>query len=109
AVVAGAAATFLLPETLKTRTTGPFSLAAMAALYRSVLAHRGFLANPGIITTSFIGLFAWISGAPVVMQGAVYGLSPLVFGITFSTGAAGYMVGAFMASRVVVRLGLDRV
>jgi MFS transporter, DHA1 family, multidrug resistance protein len=107
-LIAGAAAGFLLPETLHKRTPGPFSLAAMGALYKSVLIHRGFLANLGIITTAFIGLFAWISGAPVVMQGAVYGLSPLAFGITFALGAAGYMAGTFIASRIVMRLGLDR-
>ena len=80
----------------------------MGALYKSVVVHRGFLANLGIVTMSFIGLFAWISGAPVVMQGAVYGLSPLAFGITFAMGAAGYMVGTFIASRIVMRFGLDR-
>jgi DHA1 family bicyclomycin/chloramphenicol resistance-like MFS transporter len=108
AAVAGATAALLLPETLKKRTAGPVSLGSMAALYKSVLAHRGFLANLGIITTVFVGLFAWIGGAPIVMQGAAYGLSPLVFGITFATGAAGYMVGTFVASRIVMRLGLDR-
>ncbi len=108
AAVACTAAAFLLPETLKKRAAGPVSLGAMAGLYKSVLVHRGFLANLGIITTVFIGLFAWISGAPIVMQGAAYGLSPLVFGITFATGAAGYMVGTFVASHIIVRLGLDR-
>src|SRR6202012_2150104 len=53
AMVAGAVATFLLPETLKTRAQGPFSLAAMAALYKSVLVHRGLLANLGIVTATF--------------------------------------------------------
>jgi MFS transporter, DHA1 family, multidrug resistance protein len=108
AAVASATAALLLPETLKTRTAGPVSLGSMAALYKSVLVHRGFLANLGIITTVFIGLFAWIGGAPIVMQGAPYGLSPLVFGITFASGAAGYMIGAFAASRIVMRFGLDR-
>ena len=42
------------------------------------------------------------------MQGAVYGLSPLAFGIIFGIGAAGYMVGTFIASRIVMRFGLDR-
>jgi DHA1 family bicyclomycin/chloramphenicol resistance-like MFS transporter len=84
------------------------SLAAMAALYKSVLVHRGFLANLGIITTSFVGLFAWVGGAPMVMQGMPYELSPLVFGITFALGAAGYMAGAFIASLIVMRIGLDR-
>jgi DHA1 family bicyclomycin/chloramphenicol resistance-like MFS transporter len=108
AVIAGAAAGFLLPETLRKRTPGPFSFRTMGGLYKSVVVHRGFLANLGIITVSFIGLFAWISGAPVVMQGTVYGLSPLAFGITFAMGAAGYMVGTFIASRIVMRFGLDR-
>jgi DHA1 family bicyclomycin/chloramphenicol resistance-like MFS transporter len=107
-VVAGAAATFLLPETLKKRAAGPISLVTMAGLYKSVMVHRGFLANLGIITTTFIGLFAWISGAPMVMQGPAYGLSPVVFGIIFASGAAGYMAGTFVASRLVMRIGLDR-
>jgi DHA1 family bicyclomycin/chloramphenicol resistance-like MFS transporter len=106
--VSGAAAAFLLPETLKERPPGPFSFAGMAGLYRSVLVHRGFLANLGILTTTFVGLFAWVSGAPIVMQGSVYGLSPLVFGVTFAMGAAGYMAGAYIAARIVIRFGLDR-
>ncbi len=108
AAIAGAAAALLLPETLHKRTPGPFSLVTMATLYKSVLVHRGFLANLGIMTTAFIGLFAWISGAPIVMQGAVYGLSPLAFGVIFGMGAAGYMAGTFIASRIVMRFGLDR-
>ena len=50
--------------------------------YGAVLRHRGFLAYLGIITASYAGLFAWVSGASVVLQG-VYGLSPLSFGFTF--------------------------
>jgi MFS transporter, DHA1 family, multidrug resistance protein len=108
AAVAAVVAARLLPETLHTRTSGPFSLRTMIGLYRSVIVHRGFLANLGIMTTSFIGLFAWVSGAPVVMQGARYGLSPVVFGVTFAMGAAGYMTGTFIGSRIVMRLGIDR-
>jgi DHA1 family bicyclomycin/chloramphenicol resistance-like MFS transporter len=108
AVVSGAVAARLLPETLRERTPGPFSLGGMAAVYRSILAHRGFLANLGILTTTFIGLFAWVSGAPVVMQGVHYGLTPFVFGVTFAMGAAGYMFGTFVAARLVMRVGLDR-
>ena len=80
----------------------------MLALYPSVLVHRGFLANLGILTTTFVGLFAWVSGAPIVMQGTSYGLTPLVFGVTFAMGAAGYMLGTFIAARIVMRLGIDR-
>ena len=57
---------------------------------------------------SFAGLFAWISGGAVVLE-EVYGFSPVKFGFTFSLGAAGYMIGATIATRLVVRLGLDRI
>jgi DHA1 family bicyclomycin/chloramphenicol resistance-like MFS transporter len=79
----------------------------MGRLYRSVLEHRGFLAHLGILTTTFAGLLAWVSGASVVMQG-IYGLTPFAFGTTYAVGAAGYMLGTHIASRVVMRLGLDR-
>jgi len=107
AAVSWIAAARLLPETLRERTAGPFSLAAMGALYRSVLAHRGFLTHLGILTASFVGLFAWISGASIVMQGASYGLSPVVFGVTFAVGTLGYVIGTTIAARMVMRAGLD--
>jgi MFS transporter, DHA1 family, multidrug resistance protein len=96
-----------LPETLRQRTPGPFSFRSMLGLYRSVLANRSFLANLGILTTTFVGLIAWVSGASVVIQG-VYGLSPSAFGIIYALGALGYMLGTSIAARIVMRLGLDR-
>ncbi len=107
AVISAAAAARLLPETLRHRTPGPFSLRAMAGLYRSVLVHRGFLANLGVLTCSFVGLFAWVSGATFVMQG-IYGLTPLSFGAIYAIGAGGYMLGTTIAARIVMRAGLDR-
>jgi MFS transporter, DHA1 family, multidrug resistance protein len=108
AFVVAATAARLLPETLRERPKTPFSLRAIGAMYHSVVVHRGFLAYLAILTASFIGLFAWISGAPVVMQTATYGLSPFIFGVSFALGSAGYVVGTFLAARVVMRLGLDR-
>jgi MFS transporter, DHA1 family, multidrug resistance protein len=106
AAAAAAAAHRLLPETLPKRTPGPISLDSIGALYGSVLMHRGFLANLGILTAAFVGLMTWVSGASIVMQG-IYSLSPLAFGVTYAVGAAGYMVGTGIAARVVMRLGLD--
>jgi MFS transporter, DHA1 family, multidrug resistance protein len=108
AFVIGATAARLLPETLRERPKTPFSLREMTALYRSVAVHHGFLANLAILTASFVGLFAWISGAPVVMQSAVYGLSPFIFGMTFAIGAGGFVLGTLTAARIVIRFGLDR-
>jgi len=70
--------------------------------------HPSFLANLAILTAAFVGLFAWISGAPVVMQSAVYGLSPFTFGVTFAVGATGFVLGTLLAARIVIRFGLDR-
>ena len=97
----------LLPETLPQRGGAAVSVFSMVRGYGTVLRHRGFLAYLGILTVSYAGLFAWISGAPVVLQG-VYGLSAVAFGFTFALGAAGYMAGAAAAARLVTRLGLDR-
>jgi MFS transporter, DHA1 family, multidrug resistance protein len=108
AALIGVVAARLLPETLRATIKTPFSLSAMAEMYRSVAVHRGFLAYLAILTSAFIGLFAWISGAPVVMQSAIYGLSPFAFGVTFAVGAGGYVLGTFIAARIVMRLGLDR-
>jgi len=107
AIVATALAARLLPETLRKRSSEPFSLPFLFKSYGAVLRHRGFLAYLGIITASYAGLFAWISGASVVLQ-EVYGLSAFAFGFTFALGAAGYMAGATAAARLVLRLGLDR-
>ncbi len=108
AVIALALVARLLPETLRKRTTEPFSLAFMLRSYAVVLRHSGFLAYLGILTATYAGLFAWISGGSVVLQG-VYGLSALAFGFIFAVGAAGYVIGATVASRLVLRLGLERV
>ena len=107
AVVALVVAGRLLPETLRQRACQPISLSSVVGGYGAVLRHRGFLVYLGILTISYAGLFAWISGASVVLQG-IYGLSAVAFGFTFALGAAGYMLGATVATRLVVRLGLDR-
>jgi MFS transporter, DHA1 family, multidrug resistance protein len=107
AIIAVLVAARLLPETLRQRSGEPITLFSIVRGYGSVLQHRCFLIYLGIITISYAGLFAWISGASVVLQG-VYGLSAVTFGFTFALGAAGYMVGATIAARLVVRLGLDR-
>jgi len=107
AVVATAVAARLLPETARRCAGEPTSLASMVWGYGAVLRHRGFLVYLGIITVSYAGLFAWVSGASVVLQD-VYGLSAVAFGFTFALGAAGYMAGAAVAARLVLRLGLDR-
>jgi len=107
AIIVMLVAVRLLPETLHRRAGAPVTFFSMVLGYGAVLRHRGFLIYLGILTISFAGLFAWVSGASVVLQ-SVYGLSATAFGFTFALGAGGYMAGATIATRLVVRLGLDR-
>ncbi len=107
AIVTLLVASRLLPETVRRRSGEPISLYALVRGFGVVLRHRGFVDYLGILTLSYAGLFAWISGASVVLQ-SVYGFSPVTFGSTFAMGAAGYMAGALIASRLVAHLGLDR-
>jgi len=107
AIIAFAMASRLLPETLRQRSGESFSLAWLSKGYLSLLRHRSFVAYLAILTISYAGLFAWISGAAVVLEG-IYGMSAVTFGVTFALGAAGYMIGSASAARLVQRLGLDR-
>jgi DHA1 family bicyclomycin/chloramphenicol resistance-like MFS transporter len=97
----------LLPETLAARAAEPVSPSTMLKSYRVVARHPAYLAYLGLATTSFAGLFAWISGTSFVLQN-LYGLSPFNFGIAFAVCSVGYMIGATLAARLVMRLGIDR-
>jgi DHA1 family bicyclomycin/chloramphenicol resistance-like MFS transporter len=104
---AAALAWYLLPETLKTRAPEPVSLLSTVGVYRTFMKNRVFLAHLGIVTCSFMGLFAWISGAPFVLQD-LYGLSVLEFALAFAIGSAGYLLGTVLAAGIVTHIGLDR-
>ncbi len=96
----------LLPETAPART-GPFALADFVRALRHVGGNRGFRAHMALVTTSYAGLFAYISGSSFVMQ-ELYGLTPFGFGVVFSVSSFGYVAGTFLASQLVLRAGLDR-
>ncbi len=95
-----------LPETLSRRAADPVSAKGMLKSYRAVARHPAYLAYLGLATTSYAGLFAWISGASFVLQN-LYGLTPFSFGLAFAAGSLGYMTGSTLAARLVMRLGID--
>jgi MFS transporter, DHA1 family, multidrug resistance protein len=96
-----------LPETLKIRTPGPFSLRAILSGYAEIMRNRAVLAYIGMLSLSFAGVFAWISGSSFVLQ-EIYGLPALAFGLAFAAASGGYLIGTAVATRIVLRLGLDR-
>ena len=106
--LAGAAIVWpLMPETLSQRAAHPVTPASMLKSYRIVARNPAYLAYLGIASTSFAGLFAWISGSSFVLQ-YLYGLTPFQFGVAFAVGSAGYMAGTTLAARLVMRHELDR-
>lgn len=98
----------LLPETLKEHAAERVSLSSMLASFRIVARNPVYLSYLGMASTVYAGLFAWISGASFVLQG-IYGLTPLHFGIVFATASSGFMIGSFIAARIVRRVGIDGV
>jgi DHA1 family bicyclomycin/chloramphenicol resistance-like MFS transporter len=106
--LAGAAIVWpLMPETLSIRAAEPVSPASMLRSYRVVARNGAYLAYLGLASTSFAGLFAWISGSSFVLQ-YLYGLTPFQFGVAFAVGSVGYMAGTMLAARLVMKRGLDR-
>ena len=73
--------------------------------YRMLLKDRTLLAHIAIVSTSYAGLFAWISGSPFVLQ-ELHGLSALEFGFAFGLACIGSVFGAALAAPLVMRIGL---
>ncbi len=97
-----------LPETRPRRVAQPVAMIDSFRPFRTLAADRSFVAHLGIIACTYAGLFAWISASPFVLQN-VYGLSPFWFGVAFAAACLGAIVGATMASSLVMRIGLDRI
>ncbi|MBV9556677.1 MAG: multidrug effflux MFS transporter [Pseudolabrys sp.] len=96
----------LLPETMDKSAREPLSVRSTLRVFGKFLGDVNFLANMGLLTLAFGGLFCWISGTSFVLQG-LYGLGPVEFGIAFALGSVGYMTGATLAARIVGPLGLN--
>jgi DHA1 family bicyclomycin/chloramphenicol resistance-like MFS transporter len=96
-----------LPETLAHRRAEPVSLGIVLRGFRAVFANRPFLANLGILSCAYAGMFAWISGSPFVLED-LYGLSAFSFGIAFAVACLGVIGGAAIAAPLVMRIGIDR-
>ena len=96
-----------LPETLKARDARTVLARRDPCGYAEIMRNRAVLAYVGMLSLSFAGVFAWISGSSFVLQ-EIYGLSALAFGLAFAAASGGYLLGATVATRIVIRLGLDR-
>jgi len=97
----------LLPETARRTKVVGHPVVALVRSYAIVAKSGNFLAHLGIATTSYAGLFAYISGSSFVLQG-LYGLSPLAFGLFYGVTSLGFIAGTLTGAKLVGRRGFDR-
>lgn len=95
-----------LPETLRTPTRERLSVGTLLGGFRDLLRHGGFRRHAALAGLTYGGLFAFISGSSFVLQGS-YGLSPLVYGLSFGFAVLGFITGTIAAQRLLPRRGLD--
>ena len=96
----------ILPETNQRRDLRAMRPSRMVQNYRTLLTSRSFLGYAVAGSFSSGAVFSFISGSPFVLIDQLH-LSPAAYGPMFSLVALGYASGAFVASRLTPRWGLD--
>lgn len=97
---------FRLPETAP-RERPSISPLRIAAGYATLLGDRRFVAPLATSLSAQIGILAFVASSSLVLVQALK-VSPQVFGALFSAVMLGQMAGGFASSRLVGRLGIER-
>jgi DHA1 family bicyclomycin/chloramphenicol resistance-like MFS transporter len=95
-----------LPETLKTPDARALEPRAMAANFAALLRSRRFVGYLLVASFASGGLFAFLAGSSFVFV-SVLGAGEKGFAAMFALAMVGNLVGGFLASRTVLRLGID--
>ncbi len=95
------------PETIRARNARATAPAVVLANYGSVLRSRPYIGYMLVAAFSSSGLFAFLAGSAFVFV-SVIGTSEQGFGFLFGAVMLGNIIGATIGSRLVTRLGIDR-
>jgi len=95
AAAAGVVARRALPETAAAVRTG-----SLVAALRAIASDRNFIGFALIAAMASAGLFAYISGAPVIFL-ELHGVSPSQFSWLFGGNAAGYIAASQLNARLL--------
>lgn len=98
---------FMLPETNRMRDPTATRLGQMMRNFATMLSSRTYFGYILTIMGNFTGLFAYLLGASFVLVDRL-GMTPTAFGWSFGAASVGFMSGAFLGSRLVRRLGIER-
>ena len=96
-----------LPESLPPERRHPASLGKVLANYASLLATRRFVSYALSSGLAFSGYFAYVAGSPFVFIG-LYHVPVSLFGYLFGLNVVGMMAGSLINTRLVGRVGVDR-
>jgi len=94
-------AAMALPETLPPSHRRPLKVRSIAVTYVEVLRDARFVILVFVAALGMSGLFAYIAGAPFVLQGR-YGLDQQAFALVFGAGAVA-LIGATQFNVVLLR------
>ena len=101
------AAMITMPETLPAARRDPDAVRQALSRYAALLADRRVLAYAGISGSFYVGAFAFIAGTPFAYI-EYYHVPPTLYGLLFGASILGIMVVNMANSRLVTRLGSDR-
>lgn len=97
----------LLPETNRVPDPSATRFGRMAINFATMLRSRAYLGYLLTVMGTFGGLFAYLMGSSFVLVGEL-GMSEIGFGLSFGGASVGFMAGAFLGSRIVRRVGIER-
>ena len=101
------AALYALPETLPPQRRSHESLTRALGRYGELLRHRRLLGYAGAGGFFYGGMYAYIAGTPFAYI-TYHHVSPQFYGLLFGAGIVGIMITNLLNSRLVRRLGSDR-
>jgi len=105
--IALACVVFIMPETIRSRNVQATNVRVMLANYAKLLRSRTYVGYLLIAAFATSGLFAFIAGSAFVFV-TVIGTGEQGFGLLFGIVMLGNMTGSAIGSRLVGRLGIDR-
>lgn len=97
----------LLEETNAWRNPDATRPSRLLANYAALLRDRSYLGYAAMMTATYAGLFAFISGSSFVFID-FHGLSETAFGFCFAAAVLGYMAGTLLSGRLSSRFRLER-
>lgn len=98
---------YLLPESRPAKQDQRFHLGDTLVAYRALLRDRHFMGYALTGGLAVAGLFAYITGSPIVMM-KVYGLSPTQYSLTFGSIAACYIIASQFNARALKNHSIDQ-